>query len=283
MRDFICVLHYGLRFIRDFGTPGNALESDSGSGVHPPVTSGTKPGQAGFGKDGSVRPITFAHRGGRADGPENTLPAFRRALEHGATGLESDARLTVDGEVVLVHDAVARRGPFRGARVDQSTAAELEAFDVPRLADLYAELGTDYELSLDLYDRAARVPVLDVATAAAATDHLWVCAGGIETLVELGSRGTGAHLVHSTRRQKITGSVERHAARVAEEGIAAVNMHYTDWTKGLVELYHRFDVLTFAWDVQEVRHLRAVLAMRMDAVYSDYVDRMVATVAEWSE
>ena len=77
--------------------------------------------------------------------------------------------------------------------------------------------------------------------------------------------------------------MERHAARLAEAGIAAVNMHYTDWTKGLVELYHRFDVLTFAWDIQQVRHLRAVLAMGMDAVYSDYVDRMVATVAEWSE
>lgn len=237
----------------------------------------------GLGKDGPVRPITFAHRGGRADGPENTLPLFRRALAHGATGLESDARLTADGEVVLVHDAVARQGPLRRQRVDQSTATQLGALDVPRLADLYAELGTDYELSLDLYDPAARVPVLEVASAAGAANRLWVCAGGIDTLVELGTHASGAHLVHSTRRQRITGSVERHAARLAEAGIAACNMHHTDWTAGLVQLYHRFDVLTFAWDVQEVRHLRAILALGMDAVYSDYVDRMVATVAEWSE
>ena len=66
--------------------------------------------RAGFGKDGPVRPITFAHRGGKADGPENTLPLFRRALEHGAAGLASDARLTADGEVVLVHNTVAKRG-----------------------------------------------------------------------------------------------------------------------------------------------------------------------------
>ena len=37
------------------------------------------------------------------------------------------------------------------------TAAQLAELDVPRLADLYAELGTDYELSLDLYDPAARL------------------------------------------------------------------------------------------------------------------------------
>ena len=154
---------------------------------------------------------------------------------------------------------------------------------MPRLADLYAELGTDYELSLDLYDPAARLPVLDVAAAAGAADRLWVCAGGVETLVELGERGRACT---SCTRRDGSGSPDRWnamRARLAEAGIAAVNMHYTDWTKGLVELYHRFDVLAFAWDIQQVRHLRAVLAMRMDAVYSDYVDRMVATVAEWSE
>jgi glycerophosphoryl diester phosphodiesterase len=226
-------------------------------------------------------PITFAHRGARADLPENTLPAFSYALEHGARGLESDARASADGEVVLVHDAVARRG-MRRRRVDQSSVAQLRELDVPRLADLYDELGTDFELSLDLYDPAARLGVLAVASAAGADDRLWVCAGSVTTLVELGQEGTAARLVHSVRRRSITGSVERHAARLAEEGIAACNMHHTDWTTGLVELYHRFDVRAFAWDVQEVRHLRAMLRMGIDAVYSDYVDRMVATVAEWS-
>jgi glycerophosphoryl diester phosphodiesterase len=228
-----------------------------------------------------VAPITFAHRGGRADQTENSLAAFRRALEHGAQGLESDARLAADGEIVLVHDSVARRGRRR-RRVDRSTSADLAELGVPRLVDLYRELGTDYELSLDLYDPVARVPVLEVASAAGADGRLWLCAGAIETLVELRDVGTAAHLVHSTRRQRITGSVERHAARLADERIDVCNMHHTDWTKGLVELYHRFGVRAFAWDVQEVRHLRAMLAMGMDAIYSDYVDRMVATVAEWS-
>ena len=56
-----------------------------------------------------------------------------------------------------------------------------------------------------------------------------------------------------------------------------------EWTAGLVGLFHRFGLRAFAWDVQEARHLRAVLAMQVDGVYSDHVDRMVATVAEWAE
>ena len=57
-----------------------------------------------------------------------------------------------------------------------------------------------------------------------------------------------------------------------------MNMHHSDWTAGLVSLFHRFDVRAFAWDVQEVRQLRAVLRMDIDAVYCDRPDRMVATV-----
>lgn len=89
------------------------------------------------------------------------------------------------------------------------------------------------------------------------------------------------HAVHSTRRERIDGSLERHAADLGAAGVAAMNMHHTDWTAGLVSLFHRFGVRAFAWDAQEVRHLRAVLRMGVDAVYCDHPERMVATVGEW--
>jgi glycerophosphoryl diester phosphodiesterase len=230
----------------------------------------------------SVRaPITFAHRGARAELPDNTLPAFRRALELGAQGLESDVRRSADGEAVLVHGALASRG-WRRRRVAAATAAELAELDVPRLADLYAELGTDYELSLDIYDPAAGDAMLAVAHSAGAVDHLWLCSSKLPLLEALGARAPAAHLVHSVRRRNVDVPLERHAARLAERGVDVVNMHRSDWTAGLVGLFHRFDVLAFAWDVQEVRHLRDMLTMGIDGVYSDHVARMVATVGEWT-
>ncbi len=48
-----------------------------------------------------------------------------------------------------------------------------------------------------------------------------------------------------------------------------------------MSLFHRFDVRAFAWDAQEVRQLRAVLHMDVDAVYCDRPQRMVETVAAW--
>ena len=227
-----------------------------------------------------VEPITFAHRGARLDEPENTIPAFRRALQAGASGLESDAWLSGDGEVVLVHDGTVGRA-LRRRKVPSSTAAELAEFGVPRLADVYAELGSAFEFSIDVKDDAVVEPMLAVAAGASATERLWVCAPSLALLGEWRAKTT-ARLVHSERRDHIRTPLERHAYELSNQGIDAMNMHHSDWTAGLVALFHRFAVLAFAWDAQEVRHLRAVLRMNVDGLYCDRPDRMVATVGEWT-
>jgi glycerophosphoryl diester phosphodiesterase len=230
-----------------------------------------------------VCPITFAHRGGRAEAPDNSIPAFRRALERGARGLETDAWLAGDGEVVLVHDAVARRG-LRRVRVAKTPAAELARLGVPRLADLYRELGSDFELSIDVKDRDAAEPIVVLARAVdgRAPERLWLCHDDAGYLGGLRDVAPEVKLVHSRRRPQLDAPLERHAADLAAAGIDAMNFHHTEWSAGLVALFHRFEIKAFAWDVQEVRHLRAMLRIDIDAIYSDFVDRLVATVAEWS-
>jgi glycerophosphoryl diester phosphodiesterase len=235
----------------------------------------------GTAESGVVTPITFAHRGARADLPENTLPAFGRALERGARGLETDAHLSADGEAVLVHDPAFRRG-LRRVRVAATSASDLAQHDVPSITDLYRELGAVYELSIDLKSDGVEAVILGAAAQVDAVERLWLCSPSVSRLSSVRERSTAVKLVHSTQRQSIRGPVERYAANLADAGIDVVNLHHTEWTAGLVELFHRFDIRAFAWDVQEVRHIRSALAVGVDAIYSDFVDRMVATVAEWS-
>lgn len=75
------------------------------------------------------RPLVYAHRGGAALRPENTLAAFDHGLSLGADGLEFDVHLSRDGVVVVHHDADLDRttngcGPLRAR-----SAAELGALD----------------------------------------------------------------------------------------------------------------------------------------------------------
>jgi glycerophosphoryl diester phosphodiesterase len=83
------------------------------------------------------------HRGTRGLAPENTLPAFARALEIGVDTLELDTNVTRDGVVVVMHDTRLNpdvaRGPDgqwlkeRGPAVHALTYSELEQYDVGRL------------------------------------------------------------------------------------------------------------------------------------------------------
>jgi len=108
------------------------------------------------------KPYLMAHRGNRKHCPENTLAAFRRALEEGADILETDLHLTCDGVFVCIHDAtVDRTTDGTGAVADYSledlkqlsAGAGWKGFEderIPTLAELAAILPADVVLALEL-------------------------------------------------------------------------------------------------------------------------------------
>ena len=201
-------------------------------------------------------PIGFAHRGARALERENTLAAFSLALEMGATGLESDAWVTADGQPVLDHDGLVRSRRWRRKRPIPDCRRDDLPDHIPTLAELYGACGADFELSLDLKDRdAAHAVVASVDAAAAHTglplrERLWLCNPDVDTLAGWRDLWPDVLLCNSTRLSRLDGGPERRAAVLAEAGIDSLNMHQTDWTGGLVTLFHRFGVLCFGWDAQ---------------------------------
>ena len=224
-------------------------------------------------------PITFAHRGGRAHAPENTIEAFRLGLKLGATGLESDVWVTADGVPVLDHDGAVRTG-LRRRPIGELDRHALPA-GMPTLEELYDACGTGFELSLDVKDpRAAGAAVAVARGFGDAVGRLWLCHPRWEQVAEWRPLSAELRLVDSTRLRRIREGPERRAATLAEVGVDAVSLHHSDWTGGLTTLFHRFDRYCFSWDCQHERVLSAVLAAGVDAVYSDHVDRMVTAVDE---
>ena len=224
-------------------------------------------------------PIGFAHRGARAHAPQNTIEAFRLALKLGATGLESDVWLTADGVPVLDHDGLVKQG-LRRRHIAAVDRADLPRW-IPALGELYAECGTNFELSLDVKDPKAAAVVVAAARAAGggAVNRLWLCHPEWEQLARWRGLDADIHLVDSTRLRKMRNGPERRAADLADAGVDAVNLHHSDWTLGLTTLFHRFDRYCFGWDAQFERVLLHLLNAGVDGVYSDHVDRMVDALA----
>ncbi len=95
--------------------------------------------------------LRLAHRGDWRVAPENTLAAFRAALDRPACdGLEFDVRLSGDGVPVVCHDATLERVQGRPDRVDALSAEALSRFDVPTLADVLEVAGRRAFLDVEL-------------------------------------------------------------------------------------------------------------------------------------
>ena len=233
-------------------------------------------------------PIGFAHRGAKAHARENTLEAFALARELGATGIETDAWVTADGEIVLNHDGAVGGLPTLSTRrilgrpIARLPRSRLPAH-IPTLGDYYRHCGTDLPLSVDVKDPAAFEGLIAVARDHGAAEQLWVCHHDAGVLGAWRSTAPDVRLVHSTRLDRLPRGPERHAADLAETGIDAVNFHREDWNGGLTTLYHRFGRFALGWDAQQVRHIAELIDAGIDAVYSDHVDRMTETLARFAD
>ena len=80
------------------------------------------------------RPLIIAHRGLTSAAAENTVAAFRGAVEAGADGVELDVRLSRDGEVVVLHDHRLERTTDGTGPASRRSLAEMKQLDVRGLA-----------------------------------------------------------------------------------------------------------------------------------------------------
>lgn len=97
-----------------------------------------------------------AHRGWRSKYPENTLEAFQAALNLGVDQIETDVRVTADGELALIHDATVDRTTNGTGLVCEMTLAEIKALDagngtkIPTLTEFMELVKNHPTITLDI-------------------------------------------------------------------------------------------------------------------------------------
>ncbi len=74
-------------------------------------------------------PLILAHRGANKVAPQNTLPAFSKAIEFNADGIETDVHLCKDGEIVICHNYTVDATSNGSGLIDEMTFAQLRQLD----------------------------------------------------------------------------------------------------------------------------------------------------------
>lgn len=242
----------------------------------------------------------FAHRGGSALGPENTVAAFDLGMRAGADGLELDVHLSADGVPVVHHDATLDRTTSASGLVVVRTAAELARVDagyrfasrgafpfrgqgvgIPTLIDVlraYPDVPVIVEMKVDSPDLGEAVA--RVVRAAAAADR--VCAAGFGARSAAAARAALPEMACSANRPEARLAVYRALAGWPVRRARYGGYQVPERTSLLrvvsprfVRYAHEADVKVQVWTVDEEADMRRLLSWGVDGLISDRPDLAV--------
>ena len=252
-----------------------------------------------------ARPLVFAHRGGSALRPENTMVAFEHGLALGADGLELDVHLSRDGEVVVCHDVTVDRTTNGTGPIAHKSLGELEALDagwsftsgdghpyrgrgvrIPRLRDVLARFpvcplivelkGTDLDL--------APAAVAEVRRAAALGR---VCFGSFSVALLEAARACGAEVTTSGGSEEIARALRWSWVGVAppRPGFRALQVPETYGTTRIVSrrfvaTMRRAGIPVQVWTVNEAPDMQRLLDWGVNALITDRPDLAVEIVGQ---
>lgn len=250
------------------------------------------------------RPHLFGHRGASAEAPENTLPAFTRALERGVPYLELDCHATRDGEIVILHDAELERTTDGEGPVSARSFAELERLDagyrfspdgrsypfrscgvrVPRFSEVLAAFsGVHLNLEVKQAEPPIAEQVVRMVRGANAASRVLLAAAEEPILGSIAALDPGTALGSSTADviEFVKAAAEGRLASFAPRGHAlqippdAFGRPLV--TRELVQAAHALGLFVHVWTVNEADEMRRLLALGVDGLMSDDPGLLVRT------
>ncbi len=239
----------------------------------------------------SPAPLAFAHRGGGADGLENTLSAFRRAADLGYRYLETDVHVTVDGRLVAFHDETLDRatdgiGPIARLPWETVRRARVGGVErVPLFADLLQAL-PGARWNIDVKAPGALEPLLELVEAHEAWGR--VCVGSFdEALVLRAQRLAGPRLATSLGTAGVRALRLRSwglPVRVRRSAVAAQvpvrhgRLRVVD--AAFVRAAHRRGLQVHVWTVNDRAQMRALLDLGVDGIMTDHTETLREVLTE---
>jgi glycerophosphoryl diester phosphodiesterase len=232
----------------------------------------------------SAHPLVFAHRGGSALAPENTIAAFDNGLALGADGLELDVHLSRDGIVVVHHDRTLDRTTTLRGPIAERTAEALARVDVPTLAGVlgrYRDARIIIELKMNRVELAAAT--IDVVRRADAVER--VCLGSFGLRVLRAARALEPRVATSAAREEVRWALYRSWCRWPVRGVAYAGYQIPEVagdtrivSPRFVEHAHRAGLAVQVWTVDTEADARRLLGWGVDALITDRPDRLVPLV-----
>lgn len=238
------------------------------------------------GVDEEMKTKVWAHRGASGYAPENTLEAFELAAKQQADGVELDAQLTKDGEIVVLHDETLDRTSDASGFVRDYTLAELKKYRfnktfpeykdavIPTLAEVYELLRpTGMEINVEIKTGIFFYPGIEeklhkLEQEMGMKGKIIYSSFNHYSVMKMKKLDPEAKvgLLYADGFQDVPG----YAARLGADALhpALYNLQY----EGFLEECRKRGLLLHVWTVNEEEEMRYLVREGIDAIITNYPD-----------
>lgn len=241
-----------------------------------------------------------AHRGASGSAPENTLAAFRKAIDLGADVLELDVHQTHDSQLVVIHDATVDRTTNGKGPVKNFTAKEIQKLDagswfspaykgekVPLLSEVLDTTPDTIPLLIELKEGSEKCPGIEARTVQLIREkeaqHRVIPKSFEDDVLE-----RFRLLAPDIPRLKIIVmqipflhiTIQHGLAfgTILNDSVQYLQHHWFGLTEGFIDEAHRRGYKVFAWDVHDDGRMREMIEMGIDGIETDYPDKLRSIV-----
>jgi glycerophosphoryl diester phosphodiesterase len=230
-------------------------------------------------------PLAFAHRGGAAEGDENSMAAFARAVAAGYTYLETDVHATRDGVAVVFHDDTLDRMFGQRGKIENLTWNDVSSLRiagesvVPALADLL-DTWPECRINIDMKADSAVDPTIEAVWKLNARDRVLLASFSDERIqwarrvcgprqaTSMGQGETAKLKLGSLHGRGLSGfvpGVPAVQAPVRYRGVRVVDRRFIGHA-------HRLGMQVHVWTVDDPVVMNMLLDLGVDGIMTDRID-----------
>lgn len=239
-------------------------------------------------------PVIIAHRGAAIQAPENTMAAFRRALQLGAGGIELDVHLSADGHLVVIHDERVDRTSNGKGLIKEMSFDELRSLDfgswfspgfqgekIPDLEEVLQLLdGWDGILNIEIKNGPVFYPGIEKAVLDTVVKH-----GFLSRTIF--SSFNHYCLVEMRKINPETRIAPLYYAGLYEPwvyaqrmGASAIHPNFYTINSEVVKNCKRNNVMVNPYTVDQPEHIKAMIQAGADAIITNYPDVALNIIKE---
>ncbi len=227
--------------------------------------------------------LIFAHRGASNLAPENTLKAFKKAIELKADYIEFDVHQSKDGEIVIMHDANTFRTTGHSGIIEKMTLEELKELDcgddekIPTLEELVKLAKGKIGLNCEIKAKGIAQKIIEIIKEADLFESTIISSFKQKELLKI--KNLEPRLKIASLNPTRTGWIlnwfsRKKMIKTAEENkFYAIDPLYLVVNKKFIDKAHEKNIKVFPWTVDSITAIENLIKKGVDGIITNNISR----------